>query len=109
MFARDSNLKHLMEGLDNDTKSAIEWFENNFVKLKESKCHLLVAGHKCESLWANIGETRIWESKNENLLGSTIDRNLNFDVHVFTCAKKLAENCQLCLEFQITWVLKKKK
>ena len=25
------------------------------------------------------------------------------------CAKKLAENDQLCLEFQITWVLKKKK
>ena len=91
-----------MERLDNDTKSAIEWFENNFVKLKENKCHFFVAGHKYESSWANIGETRIWESKSENLLGSTIDRNLNFDVHVFTCAKKLAENCQLCLEFQIT-------
>ena len=25
------------------------------------------------------------------------------------CAKKLAENYQLCLEFQITWVLKKKR
>ena len=51
------------------------------MKLNEVKCHLLVAGHRYETLWANIGETRIWESKNEKLLGLTIDRNLNFDDH----------------------------
>ena len=65
----------------------------------------LVAGHKYETLWAQIREARIWESKNEKLLGLTIDRNLNFDDHV--CAKKLAENYQLRLEFPITRVLKK--
>ena len=57
------------------------------MKLNEVKCHLLVAGHRYETLWANIGETRIWESKNEKLLGLTIDRNLNFD-HVFSLSKK---------------------
>ena len=41
----------------------------------------LVAGHKYETLWAQIREARIWESKNEKLLGLTIDRNLNFDDH----------------------------
>ena len=41
-----------------------------------------------ETLWANSGEARIWESKNETLLGLTIDRNLNFDDHVFTLCKK---------------------
>ena len=77
-----------MERLEHDTKLAIEWFENNCMELNEDKCHLLVAGHRCETLWANIGETRIWESKNEKLLGLTIDRNLNFDDHVFTLCKK---------------------
>ena len=38
--------------------------------------------------WTNIAETRIWKSKNEKLLGLTIDRNLNFDDHVFTFSKK---------------------
>ena len=56
------------------------------MKLNEDKCHLLVAGHAYETLWANIGETRIWESKNEKLLGLTIDRNLND--HIFTFCKK---------------------
>ena len=58
------------------------------MKLNEDKCHLLVAGHRYETLWANIGETRIWEGNNEKLLGLTIDRNLNFDDHVFTLCKK---------------------
>ena len=58
------------------------------MKLNEGKCHHLVAGHRYESLWAKIGETRIWESKNEKLLGLIIDRNLNFDNYVITSCKK---------------------
>ena len=73
-FSCDSNLKHLMERLEHGTKLAIEWFENNYMKLNEGKCHLLVAGHRYESLWAKIGETRIWEIKNGKLLRLTIDR-----------------------------------
>ena len=87
-FACDSDLKHLMERLEHYTKLAIEWFENNYMKLNEDKCHLLAAGHRYETSWANIGETRIWESKNEKLLGLTIHRNLNFDDHVFNLCKK---------------------
>ena len=64
-FACDSDLKHLMERLEHDTKLAIEWFKNNYMKLNEDKCHVLVARHRYETLWVNIGETRIWESKNE--------------------------------------------
>ena len=86
-FACDSDLKHVMERLEHDAKLAIEWFENNYMKLNEGKCHLLVAGHRYETLWASIRETRSWESKNEKLLGLTIDRNLNFDDHVFTLQK----------------------
>ena len=87
-FACDSDLKHLMERLKHNAKLVIKWFENNYMKLNEDKCHLLVAGHRYESLWAKIGETRIWENKNEKLLGLTIDRNLNFDDYVNTLCKK---------------------
>ena len=58
------------------------------MKLNEDKCHLLVAGHRYKTLWAKIGETRIRESKNEELLGFTIYRNLNFNDHIFTLCKK---------------------
>ena len=77
-----------MERLEHDTKLATEWFENNYTKLNEDKCHLFVAGHRYETLSANIGETRICESKNEKLLGLTIDKNLNLNDHIFTLCKK---------------------
>ena len=70
-----------MERLEYDTKLAIEWFENNYMNANEDKRHLLVAGHRQETFWThiqggfwtNIGKTKICESKNEKLLGLTID------------------------------------
>ena len=77
-----------MERLEHDTKLVIKWFENNYMKLNEGKCHLVIAGHRYETLWVNLGKTRIWEIKNKKLLGLTIDINLNFDDDVFTLCKK---------------------
>ena len=53
-----------MERLEHDTKLAMECLENNYMKLNEDKFHLLVAGHRYETLWPNIRETRVWKSKN---------------------------------------------
>ena len=39
------------------------------MKLNEDKCHLLVGGYKHETIWAKIGDTRIWESNKQKLLG----------------------------------------
>ena len=57
---KDSNI--LINRLERDTALAAEWFENNFMKLDQDKCHLPVSGHKHETVWAKIGETKIWES-----------------------------------------------
>ena len=40
------------------TVLAIEWFENNQMKLNQEKCHLLVPGHKHENVWTRIGQTK---------------------------------------------------
>ena len=53
-FACDSDFKRLKEFLQHDKKVAIEWFENNCIKLNENNCYLLAAGHKYETLWASI-------------------------------------------------------
>ena len=69
------------------------------MKLNEDKCHLLVAGHRHEILWANIGNARIWESKNEKLLGVVIDRNLMIMFLLYVRMQE--ESYQPSLEFQI--------
>ena len=58
------------------------------MKLNEEKCHLFNSDHKSEAIWAKIGQTKIWESKNEKLLGVIIDYQLNFDEHLISLFKR---------------------
>ena len=88
LYLCDKDLNTLINRLEHDTALAVEWFENNFMKLNQDKCNLLVPGDKHETLWAKIGETKIWESNKQNLLGVAIDRNLFFDEYVFHLCKK---------------------
>ena len=56
--------------------------------LNQDKCHFLFSGHKYETLLVNVGETKIWESKQQKLLGVLIDRDLKFDEYVLLQCKK---------------------
>ena len=87
-YVCDKDLSTLINRLEHDTTLAVEWFETNFMKLNQDKCHLLIPGHKHETVWAKIGETKIWESNKQKLLRVVIDRNLNFDEYVFDLCKK---------------------
>ena len=75
-YTFDSDLRNLISRLKHDSVLAIEWFECNYMNLNQDKCHLLISGHKYESVWANIGSCKIWESNDQKLLGIKIDRNL---------------------------------
>ena len=74
--------------MGHDSFLAIEWFQNSCMKLNEDKCHLLAGGYKHESIWAKIGDARIWESNKQKLLGIHIDRILSFDEHVSNLCEK---------------------
>ena len=86
--ACDMSLENLLRRLEHNSHLAIEWFKQNYMKLNERKCHLLISGFKHEVLWANIGGKKTWESKEEKLLGLYIDRDLTFTSHIANiCAK----------------------
>lgn len=80
--ACDADLKVVIERLEHDASKAILWFKANYMKLNESKCHLLIAGHKYEHIFTTIGNVKIWETQREKLLGINIDNKLNFKYHV---------------------------
>ena len=82
------DLNTFINRLEHDTALAVEWFENNFMKLNQDKCHLLVSGYKHEAAWAKINETKIQERNKQKLLGVVIDGNLNFDKYVFHLSEK---------------------
>ena len=87
-YACDFDIVTLMRNLENDTMSAIVWFELNYMKLNQDKCHFLIFGNTPEYLWAKVGEHVIWESKQEKLLGLTIDKQLNFNAHLSDICKR---------------------
>ena len=82
----------LITRLEHDSLLAIEWFQANYMKLNEEKCHLLISGHKHELLWANISRSKIWGSEKQKLLGIVKDWNLHFDEYILSQCKKLAES-----------------
>ena len=86
--ACDSSLEDLVSRLEHDANLAIERFDCDYMKLNQDKYHLIISGHKSEAIWAKIGQTKIWESKNRKLLGVIIDRQLNFDEYLISLYKK---------------------
>ena len=45
------------------------WFQTNYMKLKEEKCHLFISEDKHELLSASTGISKIWENEKQILLG----------------------------------------
>ena len=89
-YACDIDLPTLLRNLKHDTLIATIWFEENYMKLNQDKCHFLLAGNTPEFLWAKVGNELIWESRYEKLLGLTIDKNLNFNQHLSILCKEVS-------------------
>ena len=83
----DTKIEDLLRNLEDNTLSAILWFEANYMKLNQGKCHFLTGG-VVEELWVKVGDEMIWESKAEGLLGVTVDKPLKFDKHLTNLCKK---------------------
>ena len=82
----------LITRLAHDALLTIEWFESKHMKLNQDKYHFLFWGHKHETLFVNVGEVKIWESKQQKLLGVFFDKDLKFDIYVLQQCIKADKN-----------------
>ena len=48
-----------MQRLEHDSMLAIYWFESDYMKLNNEKCHLLLSDYKPEVMWANLGQSQV--------------------------------------------------
>ena len=69
---------------------ATEWFESNYMKLNEDKCYFLLSGYM-HDMFAKIGQSRIWESEKDKLLGVNIDKHLKFEENIVKQSKKAGQ------------------
>ena len=88
LYACDTSLDNIINQLEDNALTAIIWFENNYMKLNEDKCHFLTSGSP-EHLWIKVGTEKIWESQVEKLLGMKVDKDLSFEVHLKSLCKKV--------------------
>ena len=108
-YACDADLSTLLHNVEGDAASALIWFDANYMKLNQSKCHFMIASGSPEYMWFKVGDQVIWESSQEKLLGITIDKSLKFDQHVINiCNKASAKVTALSRLIKIVPLEKKK-
>ena len=108
-YACDAKISTLLQNLESDGASAIMWFDANYMKSNQSKCHFMIASPTPEELWIQVGEQIIWQSNQEKLLGVKIDKGLKFDAHVKTiCDNASAKVTALSRLIRIVSMEKKK-
>ena len=60
-FISDKSIGNVIKSLEENKEFALDWFENNYVKLNADKCHLLISGYKHEHICIRVGEDKMWE------------------------------------------------
>ena len=57
-YASDKDLPTLMQNLESDISSVMDWFQANFMMLNAAKCHFLLSGPKnvVEHTYVKVGE-----------------------------------------------------
>ena len=90
-YTFDICLDKLMTKLECATESAMGWFQYNGMKLNSEKCHLLVCGHKFESMICKIDNTQVIETNIVKLLGIQIESKLTFKCHMENICKKASQ------------------
>ena len=88
IFACHPDLDTIIKQLEEDSSVLVKWFSDNFLKLNDDKCHLMIFGDKSTETTISIGNSRINESDYEKLLGVTFDKKLSFKKLVEDLSKK---------------------
>ena len=107
IYVCDGNHENVINKLETETLLISEWCRNNYMKLNDDKCHLMIFGEKSNDLSIKIGSTTITESREEKLLGVTLDKQLSFKTHVQSLCKKASQ--KLHALSRISYLLDTKK
>ena len=80
LYTVEGNIDDLLNTVENETSLILNWFRMNEMKSNDDKCHLFVTNQ--DSVSVTLGKEIIVATDYVDLLGITIDRNLNFNEHV---------------------------
>ena len=88
LYTSDKSVSNIMNSLSHDFTILSQWFYNNFMVLNPDKCSFMLLGVDDE-LQTNLvcGNETLKNSKQEKVVGVTIDNKLNFKTHLLNITK----------------------
>ena len=96
LYGTGKELNIIKEKRHKDFKVVTDWFFENYMSLNPTKCHYMCLGKNKENDTFNFGNISLNNSKEEVILGLTIDNKLCFDNHVKKiCRKASQKTCAL--------------
>ena len=89
LYVIHQDIKQAIKTLEQDLIRTIlrEWFQNNYMKMNGDKCHPKNFGKVSNDTSLKIDKTIIKPSKQQKLLGISIDNNLSFKGHLQSICK----------------------
>ena len=96
--ADDNNLYSIRKDRDiiknllrKDFRALTEWFFKNYMVLNQKKCHYRCIGRNTENDKFEFDNLLLENSKEEVVLGVTIDNKLTFDSHIKSICRKVGQ------------------
>ena len=89
-YTIENEIETLTRIIEKDAFILIKWFNDNYLKLNEDKCKLLITKHN-DNVSAKTGSEIIMGSESVKLLGIIIDNKLNFNEHISKLCKKVSQ------------------
>ena len=91
--ATSNSIKNLVDILENESKIALVWLQNNKMIANPEKFHAIILRRgkfltNHENVVFKIGDQTIKSEESVKLLGITIDNQLNFNKHISSICKK---------------------
>ena len=91
LYRIGKELNIIKEKLRKDFKVVTDWFSENYLSLNRTKCHYMCIGKSKENDAFTFGNIFLKNSKEEVILGLTIDNKLSFDKHVKKICRKASQ------------------
>ena len=79
-YTVSDDVNTLLDILQKNTEILMQWFNENYMKSNNDKCHLLITSS--DDVSVKIGQETLINEKQVQLLGITIDHKHNFSDHV---------------------------
>ena len=91
LYVIHQDIKQATKTLEQDIVILREWFQNNYTKLNGDKCHFINFCKGSNGTSLKTDKTIMKQSKEQKLLGISIDTNLSFKGHVQSVCKNASQ------------------